>query len=446
MLLRRISLPLFAAALCGCKGTQTAAAPLPTAEVSRGDIAVRVQATGTVEPIDTVAVKSKANGMVIQLPVEVGSVVKKGALLAQVDPRDVKNEFDQAVADDVVSAAGLHQAMQNQTRTDSLFARHVITVAEHDSSKSTTAAAVSDMVNSRANLDLARQKLEDATVLATIDGTVISRPATQGTIITSATSANGGTTLMTLADLGRVRFRVTIDEVEMANVRVGEAASVNVDAFADHPFDGIVEKIEPQAVVTQGVTVFPVLVSVNNKDGLLMPGMNGEVTIKAADLSNVVQLPIDAIRPTNELAAVARMFKIPIDTLTNVLRRDLTAGEGTTGIPGRYVVVAQADGSYQMRLVKVGPTDLRVTEVLDGVKPGDKVVLLGSILTGRTAPPPRLEIAANMKRAPNAGPSTAATSATATTAATVKTTTATTTGAPASQAGKPGEARKASKP
>lgn len=442
MLLRRTSLPLLLAALAGCKGAKTAAAPLPTAEVSRGDIAVRVQATGTVEPIDTVAVKSKANGMVTQLPVEVGSVVKQGDLLAQVDPRDVKNEFDQAAADDVVSAAALKQAMQNQTRTDSLFARHVITAAEHDSSKATTASALSDMVSSRADLDLARQKLEDATVLATINGTVISRPATTGTIITSATSANGGTTLMTLADLGRVRFRVTIDEVEMANVRVGEPAAVSVDAFPDRQFDGIVEKIEPQAVVTQGVTFFPVLVTVNNKEGLLMPGMNGEVTIRAADLSNVVQVPIDAIRPTNELAAVARMFRIPIDTLTNVLRRDLTAGEGTTGVPGRYVIVAQPNGTYQMRLIKIGPTDLRVTEVLDGVKPGDRVVLLGSIITERPLTPPRLEIADNMKRVPETGPSSAtARSGSADAAPSIAANTA-----PTTQAGKASAARKATKP
>ena len=113
-----------------------------------------------------------------------------------------------------------------------------------------------------------------------------------------------------------------------------------VDAFPDRTFDGVIEKIEPQAVVTQGVTFFPVMVSISNKEGLLMPGMNGEVTIKAADLTNVLQVPIDAIRATNELAPVARMFGIPVDTLTSQLRRDLVAGEGTTGIPGRYVVVA----------------------------------------------------------------------------------------------------------
>jgi HlyD family secretion protein len=400
MLLRRTTLlfACIATALVACQTKTTGPAPLPTTTVTRGDIAVRVQATGSVEPINPVDIKSKAQGMILQMPVEVGTRVEKGALIAQIDPRDVKNQFDQAMADDVVSAAGLTKALRDRARQDSLFARHVITAAEHDSSKSTIAAAQADMVSKRASLDLARQKTEDASMEAPIGGTIISRPVTQGQIITSATSANGGTTLMTIADLNRVRMRVTIDEVEMGNVRVGESASVLVDAFPDRPFQGVIEKVEPQAVVTQGVTFFPVLVSISNKDGLLMPGMNGEVTIKAADLTGVLQVPIDAVRPTNELAPVARMFSVPVDTLIGQLRRDLVGGEGTTGVPGRYAIVAVPTGGYEMRLVKTGPTDLRVMEIVSGLKEGDRVVMLGAIMTSRPPIPPKLEIASDMKR------------------------------------------------
>lgn len=400
MLLRRttVLVACVATTLVACKTKTTGPAPLPTTTVTRGDIAVRVQATGSVEPIDPVDIKSKAQGMILQMPVEVGARVEKGALIAQIDPRDVKNQFDQAMADDVVSAASLIKALRDRARQDSLFARHVITAAEHDSSKSTIAAAQADMVSKRASLDLARQKTEDASMEAPIGGTIISRPVTQGQIITSATSANGGTTLMTIADLNRVRMRVTIDEVEMGNVRVGESASVLVDAFPDRPFQGVIEKVEPQAVVTQGVTFFPVLVSISNKEGLLMPGMNGEVTIKAADLTGVLQVPIDAVRPTNELAPVARMFSLPVDTLIGQLRRDLVGGEGTTGVPGRYAIVALPTGGYEMRLVKTGPTDLRVMEIVSGLKEGDRVVMLGAIMTSRPPIPPKLEIAADMKR------------------------------------------------
>jgi multidrug efflux pump subunit AcrA (membrane-fusion protein) len=254
------------------------------------------------------------------------------------------------------------------------------------------------MISRRASLDIARQALEDATVRAPIGGTIVSRPVTQGQVITAATAANGGTTLMSIADLGRVRMRVTIDEVEMGNVRVGLPASVAVDAFPDRMFDGILEKIEPQAVVTQGVTFFPVMVSISNKDGLLMPGMNGEVTIKAADLKNVLQVPIDVVRPTNELAPVSRMFGITVDTLASQLRRDLVSSEGKTGIPGRYVVVALPNDTYEMRLVKFGPTDLKVAEVLEGLKEGDVVVTLGSIMASKPTTPPKLQVAENMKR------------------------------------------------
>jgi HlyD family secretion protein len=396
---RRLSLFLAATALVACQKEQKKADPLPTAEVTRGDIAVRVQATGAVTPINPVDIKSKAAGAIVQEPVEVGSLVKQGDLLSQIDPRDVKAQFDQAVADDVVSSASLQQALRVRIRQDTLFARKVITAAANDSSTAQYAAAVSDMVSKRAALDLKRQALEDATVRAPIGGTVVSRPTSVGQIITSTTtSPNGGTTLMTVADLGRVRMLVTIDEVEMGNIRVGLPASVAVDAFPNRTFDGVLEKIEPQAVVTQGVTFFPVEVTISNKEGLLLPGMNGEVTIRAADLKNVLQVPIDAIRATNELAPVARMFSIPIDTLMNSLRRDLVSTEGKTGIPGRYAVVAKADGTYEMRLVRIGPSDLKVVQVTDGLKEGDTVVSLGAILAAKPEIAPVLAIANDMKR------------------------------------------------
>jgi HlyD family secretion protein len=395
---RFVSLVVVASFLTACQQEKTQAVSLPTSTVTRGDIAVRVQATGTVEAIDPVPIQSKAGGAIIKLPVEVGSVVKRGDLLAQIDPRDVKNKFDQAVADDVVSNTALVTTLRDQARKDTLFSHHVITAAEHDSTLSSVTSARSTMINSRAALDLARQGLEDASIEAPIAGTIVSRPASLGTIVTAATGQATGTTLMNIANLGQVRMRVTIDEVEMGNVRVGQSATVAVDAFPDHPFNGVIEKVEPQALVTQGVTFFPVLITIDNREGLLMPGMNGEVTVKSADLKGVVQIPIDAVRQTNELAPVSRMFGISVDTLTNQLRRDLVSTEGATAVPGRYAVVGKPDGSYEMRLVHIGPNDMRVAQVLDGVKEGDKVVMLGAIMTSRPAVTPRFTIAEDLRR------------------------------------------------
>src|SRR5690349_10014903 len=119
---------LAVAFVAGCEKKESQTVSLPTATVTRGDIAVRVQATGSVEPINPVDIKSKAGGAITSLPVDVGSAVKAHQVLAQIDPRDVKNKFDQAVADDVVSLAGLQQAIKDQARKDTLYARKVITV------------------------------------------------------------------------------------------------------------------------------------------------------------------------------------------------------------------------------------------------------------------------------------------------------------------------------
>src|SRR5437868_15351783 len=108
---RVLSAILVATTLVACHEKSAAPVPLPTTTVSRGDIAVRVQATGVVEPINPVEIKSKASGQIIQMPVEVGASVKRGDLLAQIDPRDVKNQFDKAMADDLVSSAALEKAL-----------------------------------------------------------------------------------------------------------------------------------------------------------------------------------------------------------------------------------------------------------------------------------------------------------------------------------------------
>jgi multidrug efflux pump subunit AcrA (membrane-fusion protein) len=129
---RRIAVIAGLVLIAACKTKAAGPVALPTVEITRGDIAVRVQATGTVEPINPVDIKSKAQGMIIKMPVEVGSVVKRGDLLAQVDPRDVKNQFDQAMADDVVANANIEKAIRDRARKDTLFARHVITKSVHE--------------------------------------------------------------------------------------------------------------------------------------------------------------------------------------------------------------------------------------------------------------------------------------------------------------------------
>lgn len=386
--------------MAACHRAPEKAAPLPSAVAARRDIVVRVQATGTLEPIDLVAIRSKASGLVQKMPVDIGTDVKAGDLIVQIDPRDVKNEFDGAVADDVASVAAMHNAELQKKRADEMFGQHIITPVEHDSVAAAYVHAVSLVAEDRADLDLARQKLEDATVRAPVDGTVLSKSVSLGQIVTSATGSFGrDTSIITMANLLRVRMRVNVDEADLANVRPGEQATIRVDAVAGRTFDGVVEKVEPSAVVNQGVTFFPVLVTIDNHERLLMPGMNGEVTIIATRKSGVLAIPVDAERASNELVAIARVFQEPADSLRDAISPALLpAATSTTGIGSRFAVVALPNGSYELRSIQPGATDLEWVEVLGGVREGERVVLLGDAARARPTIAPPLRLAQNVAR------------------------------------------------
>jgi len=177
---------------------------------------------------------------------------------------------------------------------------------------------------------LAKQRLEDATVKAPVVGTVIEKTVSLGTVITSATgSVGGGTTIVKMADLTKVRMRVQFNETDIGQIRPGLPAIVVVDAYPDRRFMGSVEKIEPQAVVQQGVTLFPVLVSLTNLDGALKPGMNGEVQVQIDQRVNVLAVPNDALKNTRDAVAMAPLLGLDPDSVQARLRAQ--SGRGGMG-------------------------------------------------------------------------------------------------------------------
>src|SRR5690348_875650 len=198
--------------LAACHQSTRQPVALPTTAAAKRDIVVRVQATGTLEPIDLISIRSKASGIVQKMPVDIGTDVKAGDLIVQIDPRDAKNAFDGAVADDVASVAAMRNSELQKKRADDMFAQRVITPAEHDSVAASYVRAASVVAEDRANLDLARQKLEDATVRAPVDGTILTKSVSLGQIVMSATGSFGrDTSIVTMANLLRVRMRVNVE-------------------------------------------------------------------------------------------------------------------------------------------------------------------------------------------------------------------------------------------
>src|SRR2546422_922063 len=300
--------------------------PVMTEAVQRRDIALTIEATGTVEPIDLVEVKSKASGQIVRMPVEVGTQVKAGDLLAQIDTRDVQNQYDQALAALRAAEAKANISGAQEKRSDDLFTQGAITADEHEAAVLDYANAQAQLVAARTNLDLAKQRLDDATVRAPIAGTVLEQLVSAGQVISSATtSASGGTSLLKMADLSRIRLRALVSETDVGNVHPGQTASVTVDAFPQRTFTGEVEKIEPEAVVQQSVTMFPVLISISNEERLLLPGMNGEVAMLVDSHDDVPAVPLDAVRSVRELPVAAAALGLDPDSVRVQVERQIQA-------------------------------------------------------------------------------------------------------------------------
>ena len=370
-----------AAAIAACGRKAQRATNVQTAPVTRRDIVVDAQANGVVEPINVVEVKSKASGLITRMTVETGTLVKPGDLLVQVDTRDVQNQYNQSDADLNAAEARLEVSTAQKRRSDEMFKQRVITAQEHETAALDYANARAAVVRARANLDLAKQRLEDATVSAPVAGTVIEKTVSLGQVITSATGAfGGGTTLLKMADLTRVRMRALFNETDIGQIRSGQPSVVIVDAYPERRFNGMVEKIEPQAVVQQGVTLFPVLITLNNLDGALRPGMNGEVQVQIEQRINVLAIPNDAIKNTREAVATAPLLGLDPDSVQAQLRAQFS-GRGRTGAapngapsngaadgattsrvatsPGEVSLVSQQAGGFQMPDV----TDQQCAEV-----------------------------------------------------------------------------------
>ncbi|HEX6315468.1 MAG TPA: efflux RND transporter periplasmic adaptor subunit [Gemmatimonadaceae bacterium] len=378
-----LALPLLLA--LGCRREKQQALPIETAAVTRRTIVSEATASGQVEPINVIEVKSKSSGQIVEMTVETGSLVNRGQLLIQLDPRDVQQQLAQAVADSVAASARLAVSKAQKERNDKMFADKIITAQEYEASQLDYANAVAAMIRARSAVDIADQRVEEARVVAPVAGTIIDKPVSLGQVIASATnSASGGTILLKMADLNRVRVRALFNETDIGAVVPGQPATVTVDAFPDRPFGGVVEKIEPSAVVQSSVTMFPVLVTLDNREGLLKPGMNGEVTVLVERREDVLAVPNDAVRQTREARATAQLIGLDPDSVERAVREQMQAigggrtggtrlpnGNGTNGRESRGDVdVAVVQGDQGGRSGRSGPqlpavTDAQCKQVTD---------------------------------------------------------------------------------
>ena len=395
---------------------------LPTVIAAVRDITVSVSATGILQPVKIVEIKSKASGEILEMPVEMGDFLEAGALIAQIDTRILDQELKQVGADYESAEIRLQIAQRQFVRAESLHAEDLISENDFETSKQNFTSAESQFIRAEASLELARERLEDTTVTAPISGTIIAKTVEQGQIIASSTNnVSGGTVLIQMADLSELEIRTLVDEIDIGNVKAGLRIESTVEAFASMSFEGEVRKIEPQAVVQQSVTTFPVLSRIDNSDGLLLPGMNADVSIIIKERSNVLTGSNEAVRSPEDAREVIQLLGLdaPVDVLQSSLVTslenptqpasasmrepgDLANGNSDNGhadsretvtkahpvgdISGdndsrqepAVVFVLDIDGRFHAREIVTGVRDWETSEVLAGLEEGEELVLLPS--------------------------------------------------------------------
>ena len=343
-------------------------------EAGAQQLELTVEASGTVEAISSIEIKSKASGQVLFLGAEVGDYVEEGVVLARIDQRTPTNTLAQANADLEVAKVRLSNAQNQFNRSKRLHDEGNISDKSFEDAQEAFSSARAQLVRAEVFLENARIALDDTSVRSPIAGTVISRLAEVGQVITSPTSAvGGGTLLMEMADLNKVRVRALIDEIDIGKISIGQEVTLKVSAYRDKRFTGVVSKIEPMSKIDQNVTTFPVLIDIENKDNLLLIGMNTDVEIEILNEEVALALPAGSLRTRKDVVSVAGLLGIKQADLDSFLSKKVPGENFDT-----FIVLKKTSKGAFPHWVKVGKTDLNHVEVKGGITEKEIVYVLPS--------------------------------------------------------------------
>lgn len=279
-----------------------------TLAVTRGDLVDIVAATGTLEAVETVDVGTQVSGVVQELHADFNDIVRKGQVIARLDPSIIQTQIEQARANVIRAEADLDRlrvsladSKQKLERARELSARNLIARTELEAAELNVRTTESQIRSSQAGVTQARSQLNTqdvnlghTVIKAPIDGIVISRNVDQGQTVAASMSAP--TLYILAADLTKMQVLANIDEADVGRMRPGQVVSFNVDAYPTEGFVGAVQQVRLQPTTVQNVVTYQTVISVPNPQYKLKPGMTANVTIEIARRSNVLRIPNAAMR------------------------------------------------------------------------------------------------------------------------------------------------------
>ncbi|HPY97046.1 MAG: efflux RND transporter periplasmic adaptor subunit [Candidatus Cloacimonadales bacterium] len=321
---------------------------IQTIEASLGEITIKIEETGEIQPIKEIAIKSKISGKVIKFYVDENDYVKEGDLIAEIEPdynqarsiSSIKNELK-------IAEIRLRNAEKNFEDIQVLHEGEFVSTKEFDDAKDELEKATLDY-----NITLDQHNLikeidtsdNISKVYATASGTVIERNIEEGEMVTSSNSSySDGTVLIKVADLTQMLVKTTINEVDIAKIKMKQDCEIRIDAFPYDIYTGYINKIAAKAIPDNNVKVFPIEIIINQKDKRLKPGLSSNVTIYGEKRTDIVTIPIRAIFSDDQ---------------------------------GNDIVYLATQDSIKHSIpIKLGINDLQKVEVLQGLNAGDRISL-----------------------------------------------------------------------
>src|SRR5262249_52600670 len=256
-----------------------------TTQVERGNLTVQVTATGALSAFTTVKVGSQVSGVISKLYADFNSNVKKGQLLAELDPTTLQAVADQRQADLDKAKGDLRNNELLYNRNKKLMAEQLIAQSDFDTSEANYLSGQVIVKQAQAALKQANVNVSYTKITSPVDGTVVDRAYDVGQTVAASFEAP---TLFTIAqDLTKMQVLTSIDESDIGKIHVGEPANFTVDAFPDHQFQGKVSQVRLSAQIVSNVVTYPVMIDVGNEDMKLKPGMTANVTIPVQTLNDV---------------------------------------------------------------------------------------------------------------------------------------------------------------
>ncbi|HEX2120341.1 MAG TPA: efflux RND transporter periplasmic adaptor subunit [Thermoanaerobaculia bacterium] len=340
------------------------------ASIGRGNVESVVSATGTLGAVRTVSVGTQVSGQVADLLVDFNDSVKKGQLLARIDPTLAQQAVTDAQASLERAQAQLLQAQRDHSRNRELLDSGLVARSSFDGSESTYSVAAANVKSARVALDRARQNLAYTNIYAPIDGVVVERNVDSGQTVAASLSAPQ---LFLIAnDLTDMQILVSVGESDIASIREGQKVKFTVAALPRQTFEGTVRQVRLQSATQENVVNYTVVVSVSNPRKQLLPGMTARVSFLVDSAENVLTVPNAALRFKPETAAAEQ--ESPRTRPAQQTRTRRGAGERPAGGRGTLYFL-NAKGETEALRVRTGITNGSATEVRgEGVKEGMKVI------------------------------------------------------------------------